>query len=80
MEPSESEVQLDNSDVAIYGRDRVDAAVTDLEASGNEVRRLSGPGDADKLAPNQEGVKGALSKWRPHSVISCGSSRRSNVP
>lgn len=62
MERAQSEVQLDNSVVAIIGGGRVDAAVTAVEGGGNQLVRLAGPEDTKKLAPNQEGAKGALSK------------------
>jgi hypothetical protein len=62
MEQPQSEVQLENSVVAIFGRDRADAALEALEAAGSQVLQLSGPGDIDKLAPNQDGAKGTISR------------------
>lgn len=62
MERPQSEVRLENSVVAIFGRDRADSALTAIEAAGRQVLRLSGPGDIDKLAPNQEGVRGTVSR------------------
>jgi hypothetical protein len=62
MEQPQSEVQLENSVVAIFGRDRADSALAALEAAGSKVLHLSGPGDIDKLAPNQDGAKGTISR------------------
>jgi hypothetical protein len=55
-------VDFENCVVAIVNADASLEMVAAVRSSGHEVMHLSSPEDADKLAANQEGLVGALSR------------------